>query len=155
MSVQNARDIVKLEVDYTTPLQDQFAALAAAAKSRDDWWRVLDSSNYPPLRTGKQNIDLRERCFVQNFINGMEVADVIGGNIGEHAADPYMFVAWLRHKPKAGVKYSIAAIGQVTANGDCFPCVPFASERDGARYLNDVWLDIGWDGNWRFLVSCG
>ena len=81
MSVQNARDIVKLEVDYITPLQDQFAALVAARKIRDDWWRELHSSNYPPLRTGKQKISLRERCFGQNFINGMEVLDTITSNI--------------------------------------------------------------------------
>lgn len=152
--VQTVTDIVELEVDYVTPLEDQFAALAAAGKIRGDWRKGLNSQNYPPLRMGKQKIRLCERRFYQNFKNGTEVRAAIAGNAGEHTADPYMFVAWLRYNSDAGLKYPIAALGQLRSDADGCQYAPYASEIDGTRDVNDYWFDLGWIDRFWFLVSC-
>ncbi len=165
-----ARDFAYLEVDYDTPLEDQFTVLVANNFFRDGCWKGLTSQNFPPLRRGKVKTKLRIRRFGLKFEDRNGLFAAISANTGERPADPYMLVAWLRSIEEEYAGYTplikLIAAGQLMNAADGRQMMnedALIDHRDYAPCVHDVenktevygwWIDLGLDEHTSYLVAC-
>lgn len=146
-----------LKVDFDTPLEEQFAKLMEDNLLRLDLWACNRfRGEYTSRHPGEEGrwVLLRERRFNRVFHNGQQMIRAIARYKGAEAADAYMLAAWLRHKPRAGLDYCLAALGDyVVSAGRSYGLHVQAVEGRQRMLFRclDEHLHVT---DWVYLVSC-
>lgn len=147
-TIRNKR---RVTVDRVTPLEKQFAELAKEGRIHGDWWKALNSKNFPSDMTRPTEIMLGECGFGRYYADGELVNDAIMTTKGViRNGDPYEFAAWLRIMSNAGLEYWLSALDVLLP--DVFDR-NYAPTLKGAK-VDCHWCNSGWVYCWFFLVVC-
>ena len=137
--------VYSLSIDYEMSVDE------AKKRGNYDWVNNnITQENFPTKRKGKAEIEIKLFHF-NRYISSEDVIKEMD-NAGYRPAELHELLVLGEKYPDLQREFPIAALGSVWLAPDGNRDVPFLNRLGSKRILNLSWLELDWNGRWRFVA---